>query len=103
MSDSGSVAGVWDIRIKTPIGDQTARVSVVPDHVGGFTGAVSGGPGSLDITGKIAGNRLTWKMATTKPMPLDLDCTADVDGDTLSGGVKAGFFGTMPLTGTRVG
>ncbi|MBB4860263.1 hypothetical protein HNO88_003605 [Novosphingobium chloroacetimidivorans] len=98
-----SAAGTWDIRIKTPIGDQTARLSVVPDHVGGFTGTVSGDPGSLDIAGKVDGDRLTWTMKTTKPMPLDLDCNALVQGDTLEGGVKAGMFGTMALTGTRVG
>lgn len=96
-----SVAGTWDIRIKTPIGDQKAQVTVVPDHMGGFTGQVSGDPGALDITGKIQGERLTWKMKTKKPMPLDLDCHADVSGDTMTGGVKAGFFGTMGLTGTR--
>jgi hypothetical protein len=96
-----SVAGTWDIRIKTPIGEQTAQVTVVPDHVGGFNGKVSGGPGSLDITGKIEGNHLSWKMKTTKPMPLDLDCDAEVDGDVLSGSVKAGIFGKMPLSGTR--
>ncbi len=101
MSVTGNVAGIWDIAIKTPVGEQKARVSVVPDHVGGFTGLVSGDPGSMEIAGKIVGNTLAWKMSTTKPMPLDLDCTAEVDGDTLSGGVKAGFFGTFPLTGTR--
>jgi hypothetical protein len=97
-----SVAGTWDIRIKTPIGDQAARVVVVPDHVGGFTGSVSGEPGTLDIAGKIGGDTLTWKMRTTKPMPLDLDCEAQVEGDTLNGTVKAGFLGKMALTGTRV-
>ena len=97
-----SAAGTWDIRIKTPIGDQIARVTVQPDHLGGFNGQVSGGPGALDITGKVDGNRLSWTMKTTKPMPLDLDCQADVDGDVLNGTVKAGIFGSMPLTGTRV-
>jgi hypothetical protein len=96
-----SVAGTWDISIKTPIGDQKARVVVAPDHLGGFTGTVSGDPGSLDIVGKIEGDRLNWKMKTTKPMPLDLDCQAQVSGDALTGSVKAGIFGTMPLTGTR--
>lgn len=96
-----NVAGTWDIRIKTPIGDQTARVTVVPDHIGGFTGQVSGQPGTLDITGKIDGDRLTWKMKTTKPMPLDLDCEAIAEGDTLSGTVKAGIFGKMALSGNR--
>ena len=97
-----SVAGTWDIRIKTPIGDQTARVVVVPDHVGGFTGSVSGEPGALDIAGTISGDTLTWKMRTTKPMPLDLDCEAQVEGDALTGTVKAGFLGKMALSGTRV-
>lgn len=97
-----SVAGSWDIRIKTPIGDQLARVTVVPDHVGGFTGQVSGEAGAMDITGSITGDGLAWKMKTTKPMPLDLDCQAQVEGDTLNGSVKAGMFGTMPLSGTRV-
>lgn len=96
-----SVAGTWDIRIKTPIGEQKAQVTVAPDHVGGFTGTVSGDPGAMAITGKIDGDRLTWKMKTTKPMPLDLDCNAQITGDTMEGGVKAGFFGTMPLSGTR--
>lgn len=96
-----SAAGTWDIRIKTPIGDQLAQISVVPDGMGGFSGNVSGDPGSMPISGKIDGNRLNWDMKTTKPMPLDLNCYADVEGDTMSGGVKAGFFGTMPLTGTR--
>ncbi|MEW9854161.1 hypothetical protein [Novosphingobium sp. M1R2S20] len=96
-----SVAGTWDIRIKTPIGDQLAKVTVVPDAMGGFSGDVSGDPGSMPISGQVDGNRLTWNMKTTKPMPLDLTCHADVEGDTMAGGVKAGFFGTMPLTGSR--
>lgn len=98
---AGHVAGTWDIRIKTPIGDQKAQVTVVPDHVGGFTGQVSGDPGALAITGKIDGDRVTWKMKTTRPMPLDLDCQAQVAGDAMTGEVKAGIFGTMALTGTR--
>jgi hypothetical protein len=97
-----SVAGTWDISIKTPIGAQTARVAVTPDHVGGFTGTVGGDTGALDIAGRIDGDRLSWTMKTTKPMPLDLDCEAVADGDTLNGTVKAGVFGSMPLTGTRV-
>ncbi len=98
-----SAAGTWDIRIKTPIGDQTARLEIAPDHAGGFTGTVSGDPGSMPISGTIAGDNVRWSMKTTKPMPLDLDCDATISGDTLSGGVKAGMFGTMALSGTRVG
>ena len=37
----------------------------------------------------------------TVPMPMTLDCEATVNGDTLSGTVGAGAFGSFPLSGTR--
>jgi hypothetical protein len=42
-------------------------------------------------------------MDVTKPMALKLVCEAAVDGETLSGTVKAGIFGTYPMTGSRAG
>lgn len=96
-----SVEGKWNITIKSPIGDQAAVLTVVPDNAGGFTGSVAGDMGTLDITGKVEGESLSWKMKTEKPMPVELTCNADVEGDTLSGKVKAGVFATMGLTGTR--
>ena len=53
--------------------------------------------------GKIDGNTLTWKMDMTVPMPLTLEATATIDGDTLTGTVNAGAFGAMPMTGSRKG
>jgi hypothetical protein len=40
-------------------------------------------------------------MDMTVPMPMSLDATATVDGDAISGEVKAGAFGSMGLSGTR--
>ena len=37
------------------------------------------------------------------PMPMTLDCEATVDGDAITGNVKAGAFGAMALTGKRAG
>ena len=37
------------------------------------------------------------------PMPMTLEATATVDGDALTGSVKAGMFGSMPMSGTRAG
>jgi hypothetical protein len=48
-----------------------------------------------------SGNTLSWKMDMTVPMPMTLDCTATVDGDSITGEVKAGAFGSMPVSGTR--
>lgn len=97
-----SVAGTYDIVTKTPMGDQKGKfvVNVAGDS---FTGSVSSDMmGSMDITdGKVEGNRLVWKMDMKVPMPMTLDCEATVDGDAISGSVKAGAFGSMALSGTR--
>jgi len=98
------VAGTYDVTIKTPMGEQNGTFAVVPDG-DGFTGQVSNPMmGSLAVTGgKVDGNRLTWKMDMKSPMPMSLDCEATVDGDAISGTVKAGVFGSFPMNGTRAG
>ena len=39
----------------------------------------------------------------TVPMPMTLDCEATAEGDTLTGTVGAGAFGSFPLNGKRTG
>ena len=96
-----SVAGTYDCMTRTPMGDQTSKFTVTVDG-DSFTGSNAGGMGSMDVEdGKVDGNRLTWKMKMTVPMPMTLDCDATIDGDALTGTVKAGAFGAFPMTGTR--
>ncbi len=98
-----SVAGTYEVSVKTPMGDQGGTFTVVVDG-DSFSGSLNGGMGSMDVTGgTVSGNTLSWKMDMKVPMPMTLDCTATVDGDALTGDVKAGVFGSMPLTGKRVG
>ena len=67
-----------------------------------FTGSNSGQMGSMEVeNGKVEGNTLTWQMNMTVPMPMTLDCKATIDGDTLTGTVTAGMFGTFPMEGVR--
>ena len=42
-------------------------------------------------------------MNMTVPMPMTLEGEATIDGDSITGGVKAGAFGTFPMSGSRVG
>jgi hypothetical protein len=59
--------------------------------------------GSMEVKdGKVNGNRLSWTMDMKVPMPMTLECEATVDGDTLTGTVKAGAFGSMELKGAKV-
>ena len=95
------VDGDWDCVTKSPLGEQKSVFTVRSDG-GSFTGQQAGQMGSLDvIDGKVDGNKLTWKMEMKVPMPMTLDCEATVEGDTLTGTVGAGAFGSFPLTGTR--
>ena len=97
-----SVAGAYECVLKSPMGDQTSTMTVNVDG-DSWSGTNSGPQGSIDISdGKVDGNTLTWSMSITVPMPMTLEGTATVDGDALTGSVKAGAFGSFPLTGTRV-
>lgn len=98
-----SVAGAYDCVTKTPMGDQKSVFTINVDG-DSFTGVNAGALGSMDVyDGKIDGNTLTWKMDMKVPMPMTLEGTATVDGDTITGSVNAGAFGAMAMSGTRQG
>jgi hypothetical protein len=98
-----SVAGTYECVTKTPMGDQKSDVTIVVDG-DTFTGTNAGAMGSMEMeNGKVDGNKLTWTMKMTVPMPMTLEGEATVDGDTITGSVKAGAFGSFPLSGTRKG
>ena len=98
-----AVGGTYDFVAKSPMGEQTGTFTVVPGDDGEtFTGQLSGGMGDMDVkNGQIEGDTLTWQMKMGLPMPMTLDCEATVDGDAVSGTIKAGMMGTMPFTAQR--
>lgn len=96
-----SVAGEYDCVTKSPMGDQKSVLTINVDG-DSWTGSNAGQMGALDITdGKVDGNTVTWTMDMKVPMPMKLEGSAVVDGDTITGQVKAGAFGTMAMTGVR--
>ena len=96
-----SVAGSYDCVTKTPMGDQKGVLTVNVDG-DSWTGTNAGAQGTLDCyEGTIDGNTITWKMDMKVPMPMLLEGSATIDGDTITGSVKAGMFGSMALSGTR--
>ncbi len=98
-----SVAGTYDCVTKTPMGDQKSTFTIEVDG-STFTGMNAGAMGSMSLDdGKVDGNKLTWSMKMTVPMPMTLEGEATVDGDAITGTVKAGAFGAFPMSGTRTG
>ncbi len=98
-----SAAGKWDCVVKSPLGEQKSVLTVNDNGDGTWSGTNAGAMGALDCdNGKIDGNTITWTMDMKVPMPMTLECEATVEGESITGGVKAGMFGTSPMTGTRM-
>ena len=96
-----SLSGTYACVTQTPMGAQKTDFTIVVDG-DTFTGTTSGTMGTLDLeNGKVDGNKITWIMRFTVPIPMTLEGTAVIEGDTLTGSVKAGIMGTSVMTGKR--
>lgn len=96
-----NVDGSWNTVVKSPLGDQAAVFTVTTDG-DTFTGTFAGAMGNAEAKGgKVDGDKLSWTMDVSVPMPMTLTGEATVDGDSMAVTVTAGAFGAFPLTGTR--
>ena len=95
-----SVDGAWKTTINSPMGVQEGDLEINSSG-DTFTGKMKGRMGEQDISGKVDGDTLTWSASITSPFPMTLEFTITVSGDTMNGSVKAGAFGSSPLTGVR--
>jgi len=97
-----AVDGKWEITIQSPLGAQKATLDLKADGAS-LTGSQQAAQGSGPVeNGKVDGNNVAWSAKISSPMPMTLDFAGTVDGDKLSGSVKAGSFGSFPFTGSRV-
>jgi hypothetical protein len=99
-----SLSGTYDCMLKTPLGDKSGSLIVVPSADGAsFTGTLSNAMlGTVEIAdGTIDGDMLLCSLDVSQPTRMTVSCEMIVDGDSLNGFVKAGMFGEMKLTGTR--
>ena len=94
-----AVDGKWNITIKTPMGDQTAMLTLKQDG-DALTGEMSGSAGTSPIeNGKVEGDKLMWHAKVTSPMPITLEFEGLTEGSAISGNVKLGAFGTSTFSG----
>ena len=93
--------GTWNLTLQTPMGDRKATLAVTSSG-GTLQGEQSAEGNSQKIfDGSITGDSVFWKVNITNPMPMTLEFTGTVEGNTLSGRMKAGSFGSFPFTGER--
>lgn len=96
-----SFDGNWNIEISSPMGAQKAAVTFKVDG-DVLTGEQKAAQGSAPIeNGKVEGDRATWSASVTSPMPMKLAFDVTRSGDTLTGTVNTGAFGSFPVKGAR--
>jgi hypothetical protein len=95
-----AVDGKWKVTVKTPMGDQDVTLDFTASG-STLTGTMSNGSGTVPIEdGKVDGNNVSWRARITVPLPLTVDCTGTVEGDTISGTANTSFGGS-PFSGKR--
>jgi hypothetical protein len=95
-----AVDGKWNVTVKTPMGDQDVTLDFTTSG-STLTGTMSNGSGTVPIEdGKADGDRVSWRAHITVPLPLTVDCTGTVEGDTISGTASTSFGGS-PFSGKR--
>ena len=96
-----AIDGKWEITINSPMGAQKATLDLKQEG-GTLSGTQTAMQGTQPLAdGKVDGNNLSWSASITQPMPMTLEFSGTVNGDKLSGSVKAGTFGSFPFSGGR--
>jgi hypothetical protein len=96
-----AVDGTWTITMQTPLGERTSSLAL-KSAGSDLSGTQSADGNATDIfDGAVKGNDVSWKVKITNPMPLTLEFTGNVDGNSMSGRVSAGMIGSWNFAGTR--
>lgn len=95
-----SFSGTYNIEINTPMGKQEGVLTLVEDG-GNLTGTMAAQGDSAEIkNGSVAGDKATWDVDVSKPMPLTLSFEGTKAGDAINGNVKLGAFGSSTFSAT---
>lgn len=96
-----SVDGTWNVTVNSPMGPQPSTLTIKAEG-DSLTGTQSAQGNSQPIAnGKVDGDNVSWSNSITTPFPMTLEFSGKVEGDKISGTVKAGAFGSFPFSGGR--
>jgi hypothetical protein len=97
-----SINGKWLATVQVPTGAVPMLISFNDEGDGILTGSVSAQGKSTAISdGKWDGSQCSWVAALTMPMPMKMEFSALLNGDSLEGNIKAGMFGSFSFNAER--
>lgn len=90
-----SVDNVWDITVKSPVGDQKSILTLQSQGKALVGNVMNDQYGMQEaMKGELNGETITWKTKISKPVPMTLTYTGALDDkDNMQGTVKLGMFG----------
>jgi len=88
-NNAAAAVGTWGVTIHGPTGPQetTLELNSADGVLGGVQSAASG--------------EIVWINKIKKPLPLKLEFRGVVEGNLMSGKVKAGIMGSFPFTAVK--
>jgi len=95
------IDGTWNCTMDTPMGAGKVVLTLATNG-DELSGKLVSDQGTMEFDGgKVDGNKLSWTVSIEQPMPMQIDTTATIEGDTLTGQAQLGSFGSAALTGSR--
>ena len=91
----------WHITVETPVGQQKGSLELsVNNDV--CRGRLYSEAGELTLqNGTADHNELSWQLQLSRPIPMTVECRAQITGDTIQGTAAVAAFGDITFTGTR--
>ena len=92
----------WRITVDTPVGRQSGSLALsLGDTV--CSGRLFSEAGELTLqNGIVQEDELRWQLQLSRPIPMTIECLAQITGNRIQGTATVAAFGDITFTGTRV-
>ena len=92
----------WRITVDTPVGQQSGSLALsLGDTV--CSGRLFSEAGELTLqNGIVQEGELRWQLQLSRPIPMTIECLAQITGNRIQGTATVAAFGDITFTGTRV-
>lgn len=99
-----SVEGTWTVTIHGPTGPQETTLILKVEN--GVLGGTQSALGQVETVREIdydnRSGKLSWVNKISKPLPLKLQFSGVVEGNSMNGKIKASIMGSFPFTAVKV-
>jgi len=98
---SMAIDGNWNLTMQSPMGAREVKAELAASG-GALSGSFIGEQGAAPVSGTVDGNAVAFAATVPSPMgQMELKFSGTVDGDSMTGTVQFGAFGSGAFTGAK--